>query len=288
VEVENKEHRDSLETVIRKYMLGELTELEQQRYEEKLLAEDEMFRRAEELAEVVQDELVEDYLAGELSTDQRRAFERCQLSSSRIQEMRLVQETLLARARRNSHQTTWTERLERWWRAVPFPAPALALGLVLLLMGGSSLVTYWAVRTQSRPLAVSGPIAEPPRREADVQPAQQSPGIVSFVLLPGLQRSSGGANRVSVPAGLSILELKLDVGLDEYKSYQAALFNSSGDLIVEQHRLPAVHAGDKVYVVIQLPRLILREDDYQVTLRGLSENRKVDLIDRYSFRLTLP
>lgn len=274
--MENKEHLKPLETELRKYMLGELTELEQQRYEERLLTEDEMFGGVEELAEVVQDELVEDYLAGKLSKDQRRAFERCQLASSKVREMRLVQEALRARARREVHETTWTARLQRWVQPTPFPVQALGWGLILLVMGGVGWKVFETART------------EPSPRLAQVGPPEKPAALVSFVLLPGLQRSSGGATRVAIPAGQNLLELKLDLGLDEYKSYQAALFNSSGDLIVEQQHLSAVRAGERVYVVIQLPRLGLREDDYQIALRGVDANGKVDMIDRYSFRLIFP
>ena len=94
-----EKHRNSVEKDLRRYMLGELTELEQQAYEGRLLSEDEMFREVEELAEVVQDEVVEDYLAGELSEPQRRAFERYQLICPNIHEMRLVQEALRTASR---------------------------------------------------------------------------------------------------------------------------------------------------------------------------------------------
>src|SRR5437868_14991981 len=98
-------------------MLGELTELEQQAYEGRLLREDEMCREVEELAEVVQDEVVEDYLAGELSETQRRAFERYQLVCPKINEMRLVQEALRSYPKRQVRRQTISERVRVWFQS---------------------------------------------------------------------------------------------------------------------------------------------------------------------------
>ncbi|HSB10807.1 MAG TPA: hypothetical protein VLM38_15065, partial [Blastocatellia bacterium] len=56
---------------LRRYLLGELNEAEQQRLEERLLTERELF----DLLPVIEDELVDDYLGGQLSSDERGRFE---------------------------------------------------------------------------------------------------------------------------------------------------------------------------------------------------------------------
>ena len=88
-------------------------------------------------------------------------------------------------------------------------------------------------------------------------------------------------------SGQNVLELKLDIGLDEYVSYQATVFNSANEMIVEQQHLSAVHIADRVYVLVHLPRPILRDDDYLVILRGVNGNGNVEMVDRFSFRLAL-
>src|SRR5262245_10041295 len=65
-------HEDKDDVHLRKYLLGELNEAEQQALEERLLTEHELF----DLLPVVEDELIDDYLGGELSTDERGSFER--------------------------------------------------------------------------------------------------------------------------------------------------------------------------------------------------------------------
>jgi outer membrane murein-binding lipoprotein Lpp len=316
-----EKHRSLLETDLRRYMLGELTEVEQQAYEGRLLSEAEMFREVEELAEVVQDELVEDYVAGELSETQRRAFERYHLVCPNIDGMRVVQEALRKYPKRQVRRQTLSERLGLWFQPALRAAPALAVALALLLIAGgiwsrrefsqlnqklnqaSLSSSRLGLKVESLQLQL-----DQERRDRDAlsqelvaarsgakrvsQPQQffaphQTAGVLSFVLLPGLQRSSGEAARIVLSSGQNVLELKLDIGLDEYVSYQATVFNSATEMIVEQQHLSAVHTADKVYVLVHLPRSILRDDDYLVTLRGVNRNGNVEMLDRFSFRLTL-
>src|SRR5882724_403034 len=65
------------EVHLRKYLLGELNEAEQQALEERLMAETEFF----DLLQVAEDELVDDYLRGALSGDERGKFESFFLST---------------------------------------------------------------------------------------------------------------------------------------------------------------------------------------------------------------
>ncbi|MFL6351954.1 MAG: hypothetical protein ACJ74Z_08910 [Bryobacteraceae bacterium] len=316
-----EKHRGSLEKDLRRYMLGELTELEQQAYEGRLLSESEMFREVEELAEVVQDEIVEDYVAGELSETQRRAFERHHLVCPKSNEMRLVQEALRSYPKRQVHRQALFERLRFWLEPALHAAPALAAALTLLLIAGG----IWSIREfgqLSRKLdqaslrsSTLSSTVESLRRELDQERShrhalsqelvaarsgvervsqrqqssapRQNEAILSFVLLPGLQRSSGAAARIMLSSGQNVLELKLDIGLDEYVSYQATVFNSANEMIVEQQHLSAVHVADRVYVLVHLARPILRDDYYMVTLRGVNRNGNAEMLDRFSFRLTL-
>jgi outer membrane murein-binding lipoprotein Lpp len=315
-----EKHR-TLEKDLRRYMLGELTELEQQVYEGRLLSDDEMFRDVEELAEVVQDELVEDYLAGELSETQRRAFERYQLVCPKIKEMRLVQEALRRYPKRQVRRQAFFERLRLWFQLPLRPALAFAAALTLLLIAGgiwsrrefgqlsrnldqvslrSSTLTSKVESLQreldqerrdrdalSQELVAAKSGVERVSQTHQSIASRQTGGILSFVLLPGLQRSSGAAARMVLSSGQNVLELKLDIGLDEYVSYQATVFNSANEMIVEQQHLSAVHVADRVYVLVHLPTPILRDDDYVVILRGVNRNGNVEMLDRFSFRLTL-
>jgi hypothetical protein len=297
--VTNDTQLDSLERELRKYMLGELTAAEEASFEERLLSRDEEFRGAEELADLVMDELVEEYVSEELGGKQRLAFERNLLPSPKIQRKMVVQQTLRASAGRRARRPGWMLRLGLWFQPLGVPAPALAAALaVVLLAGGAwSLLQFRslrqqldAARTQQAQLTAAGASLQRQLDEERKQQADRSarpepaPGVVSLVLLPGVQRSAGGNASLPIPTGERLIELRLDLGLDEYASYQAALSDSSGEVILEQRQLRPTSAGGQIYVALQLPARLLREDDYTVVLRGVSTSRQVVMIDRYGFR----
>src|SRR5437016_8051487 len=64
--------REGMEPALREYLLGKLNEAEKQVLEEQLITDDELF----ELLDVVEDELVEDYLDAALTADERDCFEK--------------------------------------------------------------------------------------------------------------------------------------------------------------------------------------------------------------------
>ncbi|MCP5112140.1 MAG: hypothetical protein GY953_15025 [bacterium] len=118
--------------------------------------------------------------------------------------------------------------------------------------------------------------------------SQAARALASFILLPGLERSGGETAVVSIPSGGNLVELKLDLGLDEYQSYQAALYDSGGAELITRKQLRAVPAAETVHVVIQFPARILPPDDYQIRLSGLTAGGQSEMIDSYPFRVLRP
>jgi hypothetical protein len=74
------------ENVVRKYLLGELTNNERERVEECLLVNDEFFNRLTTLEDAVEDELIDQYVNGELTGRERETLERLFLSSAARRE----------------------------------------------------------------------------------------------------------------------------------------------------------------------------------------------------------
>lgn len=72
---------------LRRYLLGQLDDPEQQKLEERLFTDDELF----ELLSVIEDELIDDYLDDELSADERTRFDAYFLCSpERHRQLRLA------------------------------------------------------------------------------------------------------------------------------------------------------------------------------------------------------
>lgn len=122
-------------TRITRYLLGQLPPEEMDRTEEHLLTERGLF----ELAESVEDDLVDRYARGELTEDERRRFERRLLSSPRIQQRLDVARALVAYDRRRSAAGPPSLRERNAGRGAPRRMAvglAWAATLVALVAGG--------------------------------------------------------------------------------------------------------------------------------------------------------
>src|SRR6185295_619785 len=79
---------ESDENIIRSHLLGNLTEEELSRAEQRLLADDDYF----ELLTAMEDELIDDYVSGDLTGEDRKQFEIYFLSSpERREKLRFAQ-----------------------------------------------------------------------------------------------------------------------------------------------------------------------------------------------------
>jgi anti-sigma-K factor RskA len=82
--------QDIEEDIIRKYLMGDLQLQEQLQVEERLFLDSEYLRTLK----AVEDELVDDYVYGELSTDERARFEKYFMSTPERQEALTVAQAL--------------------------------------------------------------------------------------------------------------------------------------------------------------------------------------------------
>ncbi|HSL84995.1 MAG TPA: hypothetical protein VLF66_19625 [Thermoanaerobaculia bacterium] len=121
-------------TQISRYLLGQLPKDEVDRIECQLLTETGLF----ELAETVEDDVIDRYVRRELAPEERRRFERRLLPSERIRERVELARALAAHTRRrNPGRTERTRRSQ----VVPLFRPAAArlawaASLVVLLLAG--------------------------------------------------------------------------------------------------------------------------------------------------------
>lgn len=324
------------------YLLGELSEAEQSQVEERFL------RDAEYLATVraVEDDLIDDYIRGELSTRAQARVENYLAASPRnrrklefARELSNVLDETPAAA-----GVTAAERQEKvsWWatlaalfrapgRAFQFATVALAaalalVGLWLLLdrrQAHTQLARLQAERQDGRRreeglqqeaaaerarrdelarqlegereqrLRVEEQ-AEQLRRErerADLSrksaareaPAPSQASIATFVLTPGLTRSSGEPKKLIVPRGSRLMRLQLDLEAgDEHGSYRAELRSAGGNLVWSRDVTPR-RAGASV--TLDLPAARLASGEHELTLRGRVGDRRFEDIGYYYFSI---
>jgi hypothetical protein len=209
--------------------------------------------------------------------------------------------------------------LKSWMGPIMQPVPALAAALFMILIGGG----YWSTMkiasledqlhqtTSQQALLVEAQKdlenqLTDERRRTDLLATELESAnakstsleralealrdrlvspIVSAFLKPGLYRGGGEIGTVAASKEHQLVELRLDLGIDEYPTYRAALCNAAGDEIMVQNRLNAVHDGDQVLVLPQFPARFLSPGNYHVKLSGVTRAGDIEQLDLYHFRV---
>jgi len=122
---------------------------------------------------------------------------------------------------------------------------------------------------------------------ASLREAQEvmSTSVATALLAPGLLRGPGEVERVIVPESSDLIRFQLDLGIDDYASYRAALHEASGDEIWTQTKLLASETSDTVTVTVTLPSELLPHGDYYFRLSGATTSGGLELVGRYHFRV---
>ena len=265
---------------IRRYLLGELDEAEQQRLEESLLTDDEMF---EELL-IVEDELVDEYINGQLAGTERARFEQHFLSTpERVEKLRFARafkKKINAATASESSQpgtpvepdaSSWKQWLPTFLQRARYPVLSLSLAaaLLLLVVGGS---LWFIIRSQRA-------------TEIAANRGPSSSNLFAVTLTPGAVRDAGEMKRVVIPDNADVVQLRLELATDEYPSYRAMLLTDDGREIFTGDRLKAEMAGNVKIVALSFPAKLLARSDYQVKLSGTSASGNQEDIGRYYFRI---
>ena len=249
---------------IRPYLLGLIQHNEQPQIEERLLTDNEFY---EELL-IAEDELIDEYLAGELSTLDRRNFEEHFLiTPEREQKVRFgraLKKYAADKARQSAPASQW------WTYPMAFLSSrnavaslALAAAVILLVFSVS-----W--------LALKNPSQQMPRGPAS---------IVTAVLTPGMSREGGEITRISVPLDKETIQLRLALPPGEYRKYHVAILTSELTNVWTGTNLQSEQLPEGKFIVLNLPANLFRRDDYQVKLSGQLANSTFEDAASYSFRI---
>jgi hypothetical protein len=241
------------DVVLRRYLLGNVAPDVRERIEGRLFSDDKAFW--EHLC-LVEDELIESYVAGELETDDGRLFERSFLCTD---ERRSKLEFARAlRAYVATHQAVRPTLWERLQSTVSVPAWAVAAAAAAIV--ALPIASGFLGRTADR---------------ADVDATDVSASVSA-----GIVRSAGGdLPRVQLSPGCKLLRLRVEPD-EEHPRYAATLYEVNGAELWSQKSLVAAEVDGRTAVTLTLPCEILPVGDYYVTL---SDNG-----GRASFRVLRP
>jgi hypothetical protein len=205
---------DDLKT-IREYLLGQLAEEEQQALEQRLLTEDDLFQELE----IVEDELVDDFVAEELTANERAQFEQYFLSSpERQQDVRFAAglhryvagktdpagETSISPA---APELTWQERVRIAWTSQTQLLRIAAIAATVVIIAG----VFWLVRNNRQ--------------------LPQTYATFTLTLSKNNRADSEPATEVKLPlnADAARLYLKLPEPVDQSARYRVELLKDTGE-----------------------------------------------------------
>lgn len=240
--------RNNDQEMMRQYLLGRLTDEEQQQIEERLLAEDDLF---EEL-EIGQDELIEDYLSKQLSQEECAWVEENFLASPEGKQKHRFAKALnryvLNQSRPQSQKRpSWNERLVAFWNRQPNLLRAATAFAAIVIVVGMFLIT--------RP------------------PAAQN--FATLTLTNTSITRSGGTElpRIKLKEEGLRINLLLPAPATTGARYRVELLNEKGET-----RSSEVAAQDPKVVSIEIPPRQLTPGQYVITLSTIAPNGTVQRI----------
>lgn len=300
------------EDLMRRYLLGDLPEAEQETLEQTYFADEER------LAEVweVENQLVDDYVRGRLPRAERDQFERYCLSTPFYQERVAFANGLLksvdAEAAPAAPSTSWRERLAAALGLSQFQwGVALAATALLLLFAGGSWFLAERSRMQEqfareregrqgRERELETQIAAEREknerlaaelarlRESQSESGNQTPAprsaIFSFLLTANLTRGSE-PQLLAIPRAAEQVELRILLESREHPAYVAAIRTVDGADVFSQRGLKPRVGRDSASVAVKAPASLLPAGDYILTLAGVKASGQAEEIDRYVFKV---
>lgn len=278
------------EGTLRRYLLGRLDDDRQARVEERFLA-DRDFR---EQVLVAEEELIDDYLSGELSEPERESFDEYFLQTpQQRQKLRIAKSirrfaaeaVVPAPPSRAADVTTFPparkpgaiESRPSWRKPLIASAAALLILLVLGVIWVSETRWPWNERAalereleRLNGLSDSGP--------------ETGGASFSFFLTPSL-RSEATANIFSQPEGAAAVRLWLVLRENDYRNYRV-VFQKDGDprqFTIDDRRPEATPRG--AAIPVNLPSNLFTPGEYSLKVSGVSADGGLEEVGDYSYQV---
>jgi hypothetical protein len=288
MEEPHEEQRDA-----RRFLLGYLDEGERQIVAERLTTD------AAYLELVLQAEsgLMEDYLGDQLSEEERKRFDKYVLTNrQQVDQLNLTKGLRAAatvRAASNSPPlVAGTKRVgpqslgkrSLFWPALRDAKLPIA-AIILVAVCGTVALVLWRYHTASLP---QQQLVEELMKLNAQQSLNANAIYQGFIIGPlkgGLVRDNQEVKAFSIPKTEELVQLRLQIGVDEYQSFQAVLHTAENQELFTLPNLRASNISGEKVVVIYLPAKILMPGDYQLRLSGRTQNNQPVYLGRYNFRI---
>jgi hypothetical protein len=311
--------------MIRRYLLGELTEAEQTAFEWELLADHDKFEQVCE----IENELIDSYMQGEMKGADLERFEGHYFSSSLHRERAAIAETLLVNIDQTVEGAVGVSEeapTVPWWSRVlgprgwPLPVFGVAIVLASLLIFGviwsyleKSRLTGEMARLAteaeakraalkqreqelvSRNQELGKEIADERRRgdgmRAELKQLRRrapstSAAVVSFLLTPASERSEETPPPFRIPLITEKVRLLMALEGNGYADYRVKLQTAEGQDILSRQSVKVELGRDRTFVALTIRARELARGDYVLILLGQTPDGRSEEINRYFFQAT--
>ena len=273
-------------TTLRKFLLDDLDEQRREAVEELMFSDDEVFQRLT----VLDDDLVEAYVRGELSTaDSQRLFRRLNASDRGRRTLDFMVQIADRAKARAEHATeaefvpvpvvdprpSFMDELRRLFFGFS-AAPRAAMAMCALVLAAIALpiVQMESMDERLRSLdseraALAGQLETLEASDQGLAPVQ-----TTFSLHPLVRAEGASEPNLRIAPETEVLELWLDPGgLVTYPDFRVRLRTQSEDLWKADGLSSRQHPARGLFVPVYIPTEALPKGRYDVILDGRAEDR---------------
>lgn len=252
--------------ILRRYLLGTLEAEPGAGLEERILCDPGAY---EEVL-LLEEELIDQYVAGRLSKEERQQFEtNFLITTERQKKLRfgqLLNRYLTSQPLPALPKNVPFQQLNQTAHSRRFLAPFAFLVVVATLLG-IGLLCWWALKPVDQQAI-----------QLDLSP------VVVVPLLPASEELQGITphNVIISPQGFNV-KLELAVANTSFKNYKSELFRENKPL--QTDALIIETKGEQHIVPLTITGQTLSPGEYQLKLSGVSDSGQDEFIDNYSFRV---
>lgn len=270
------------------YLIGSLDEQETERFDELSISDDAFADRLR----IVEDDLVDAYATGELSSEVRARFEAHYLTLPGKQDRIRFAEALALRQRQGAPTRSTESRFASSGRPAmrSFVWPLVAAASIAIAVVGYVLLQRSSQPGPSRqpaaPSVSTEPAAPEPRgRASGSTPAPPRRAPVAIVLMPSTRRAAEPPT-LSIPRGTPTVEVSLVLEGDDFPTYGVTLKDAGSDRVRWKGTgLRASSSGADRIVLVSLDPELLKPQHYTLDLSGVRPSGRSEVITSYPFRV---
>lgn len=266
---------------MRDYLLGKLSP-ERQAELQALLHGNADLR---EEAHAAEEELIDQYLAEQLSTDEKERFETCFLTTEERQQ-RLRFGRVFETYRNNHLSNVVSEEFPAMHRAPAPPTPSVPASSPLFSsFNRNPAFTVLLVVLAGLILTVLGWLMFRDSPANHVVTQSRPASVLKVTLAPESTSSDGGIKHLLAPPQNAHVKLELELSKSNFKKYKTQLFRENQALASEEEAQAELQNAHYV-VPVTVTGKILTPGDYQLKLTGVADSGEPAFIDNYPFRVT--